>query len=78
MKSDYAKAAEKVRADSSKSWLATVDATAQPALQKKFNIKGFPTLKLFRNGVEVKDYDLGRNTADIVAFMKSAGVKDEL
>lgn len=78
MKSDYAQAAEKVRADSSKSWLATVDATAQPALQRKFNIRGFPTLKLFRKGQDVKDYDQGRNIADIVAFMKSAGVKDEL
>jgi thiol-disulfide isomerase/thioredoxin len=78
MKSDYAQAAEKVRGDSSNSWLATVDATAQPALQKKFNIRGFPTLKLFRSGREVKDYDQGRNIADIVAFMKSAGVKDEL
>jgi protein disulfide-isomerase A6 len=78
MKSDYAQAAEKVRQDSENSWLATVDATAQPALQRKFNIRGFPTLKLFRKGREVKDYDQGRSKADIVAFMKSAGVKDEL
>ncbi|XP_065349668.1 protein disulfide-isomerase A5 [Cloeon dipterum] len=79
MKGDYAVAAEKVQQESKNSWLATVDATAQQGLQRKFNIRGFPTLKLFKRGREVKDYDQGRGTADLVAFMKTAAsAKDEL
>ena len=50
-------------------YLAKVDATANPKLSKQFEIRGFPTLKFFKNGNPM-EYDAGRTKDDIVAFMK--------
>jgi len=36
----------------------------------RFGIKGFPTLKVFRNGKVSNDYDAGRTTDAIVSYMK--------
>lgn len=76
MKADYALAAEKVRTLGDV-WLAAVDATTQPGLQKDYEVRGFPTIKLFRRGKFVEDYKKPRKTDDLVAFM-SAQLKDEL
>ena len=46
-----------------------MDATANPKLSKQFEIRGFPTLKFFKNGNPI-EYDSGRTKDDIVAFMK--------
>eukprot|EP01080_Neovahlkampfia_damariscottae_P007248 gene7248-11566_t len=50
--------------------LAKIDADSNRKTGEKFGIQGFPTLKLFRNGVDYKEYDGGRTAADIVAWMK--------
>lgn len=46
-----------------------MDATAAPKLSQRFSIRGYPTLKFFKNGNAV-DYDSGRSKADIVNYMK--------
>ena len=50
-------------------YLAEVDATASPKLSQRFSIRGYPTIKFFKNGNAV-DYDSGRSKADIVNYMK--------
>jgi thioredoxin-like negative regulator of GroEL len=80
MKADYAAAAARVKSELKDSWLAAVDATQQPTLQKQHEVRGFPTLKLFRKGKFVADYNKPRKTEDLVAFMTTppTGSKDEL
>ena len=48
--------------------LAKVDATEQKALATQFEIRGFPTIKWFKNG-KPSDYSGGRTEADIVAWV---------
>jgi thioredoxin-like negative regulator of GroEL len=83
MKNDYALAAERVKQQLEGSWLAAVDATAQQGLQREHGVRGFPTLKLFRKGKFVADYDRARKADDLFAFMKNPPTggstdKDEL
>ncbi len=66
MAPEYAKAA-KTLADSPAK-LAKVDATVHNDLAKKFEIKGFPTLKFFKNGKH-SDYNGGRTEGEIVAWL---------
>merc|ERR1719273_430162 len=51
--------------------LAKLDCTneAHEALCGKYGVKGFPTLKVFRNKIP-SDYDGGRKADDIIKFMK--------
>ncbi|GET93807.1 protein disulfide isomerase [Leishmania tarentolae] len=51
--------------------LAEVDCTKEEDLSSKYEIKGFPTLYIFRNGEKVKDYDGPRTAAGIVSYMKA-------
>lgn len=81
MKNDYALAAEKVKTQLEDSWLAAVDATVQQSLQREHGVRGFPTLKLFKKGQFIADYNRARKVDDLVAFMKdppTSGTKDEL
>ena len=48
--------------------LATVDATVEPDLAKRFDVTGYPTLKIFRNG-RVSEFKGGRTEKDIVNTM---------
>lgn len=48
--------------------LAEVDVTEQEALGTKFEIRGFPTIKFFRNGVS-EEYTGGRTTDTIVEWL---------
>ncbi|KAG5489874.1 hypothetical protein GH5_00757 [Leishmania sp. Ghana 2012 LV757] len=51
--------------------LAEVDCTKEEALAHKYEVKGFPTLIMFRGGEKVKNYEGPRTAAGIVAFMKA-------
>lgn len=50
--------------------LAKVDATVEEDLAKTHKVEGFPTLKLFKDGEFVKDYNGKRTSESIVKFMK--------
>jgi len=80
MKADYAQAAEQLTNAKVKHVLATVDATVETELAQKYQVRGYPTLKLFSNGVEVEDYKGGRTKKDIVAYIteKSKATRNEL
>jgi len=48
--------------------LAKIDATANKEQSEKHGIRGFPTLKFFRNG-KVSEYNGGRTASEIVSWM---------
>lgn len=60
--------------------LGVVDATVHENLAREYDIKGFPTLKLFQNGNFKTDYNGKRTAEDIYNFMKVNSIKkkDEL
>jgi protein disulfide-isomerase A1 len=69
---EYAKAASTLKAQDPPIRIAKVDATAQTKVGEKYGIKGFPTLKLFRQSLEpsdVSDYDGGRTADAIVTWI---------
>ena len=39
------------------------------AVMKKYNVQGFPTVKLFENGEEVKEFDGERSSAGLKSFL---------
>jgi protein disulfide-isomerase A1 len=49
--------------------LAKVDATIEKKLGERFEVQGFPTIKLFRSG-KPSPYESGRTAKDIVGYMK--------
>lgn len=63
---EYEKAAKKLKSHGIK--LAKVDATVEKKLADEYAIKGFPTLKIFRNGRRF-DYDGPKDAAGIVKHM---------
>jgi protein disulfide-isomerase A1 len=67
---NYAKAAQQLKDKDSPIKLAKVDATEQKELGTRFEIRGYPTLKFFKNGVP-KDYSGGRQTNDIVNWVET-------
>lgn len=71
MKPSYFKAAEHLKAGGYKCKLAMVDCTENPDIAEKYEIAGFPTIKLFQNGKVVSDYKGKRSMDDFVSFMKS-------
>lgn len=48
--------------------MGKVDATEQGPLAEKFSVRGYPTLKFFRNGEPI-EYNCGRQSADIVSWV---------
>jgi protein disulfide isomerase len=69
MKEPYEKAAVDLKG---KAVLAEVDATVDEKLAQKYNVEGFPTLKLFANGKEVTDYKGDRDYDSMVNFIERA------
>lgn len=48
----------------------SIDCTVEKSLCKRFNIKGYPSIKFFRDGA-IRAYQSGRTYDDLVAFSKS-------
>lgn len=62
----------------SKIQLASVDCTVEADICKKLEIRGYPTLAVFRNGEEVSKYTGPRDSANIVKFMQKYVVSGTL
>ena len=77
---EYAKAAGILAEKDSPIKLGKVDATEESSLGEKFEVRGYPTLKLFSNGQEVEDYKGGRTKKDMVAYIteKAKAIRNEL
>lgn len=76
IKPQYSEAAARVSKDKIGA-LGIVDATIHENLAQKFEIKGFPTLKLFQKGTFKSDYSGQRTVDDIYRFMRSNSVKNK-
>jgi len=66
---EYAKAAKEAAAQEMNVKLAKVDATEESELAEQFSIRGYPTLKFFRNGTPI-EYNGGRRSDEIVAWLR--------
>ncbi|CAM4553835.1 protein disulfide-isomerase [Lepidochelys kempii] len=69
---EYAKAAAQLQADGSGIRLAKVDATEESELAQQFGVRGYPTIKFFKNGDKSspREYTAGREADDIVNWLK--------
>ncbi|XP_067860036.1 protein disulfide-isomerase [Heptranchias perlo] len=69
---EYSKAAAKLKEEGSEIRLAKVDATEESDLAQMFSVRGYPTIKFFKNGdtSNPKDYAAGRQHEDIVNWLK--------
>lgn len=71
MASDFEKTAKKISEDIIVA-LAEVDCTSATGtlICQEYKVGGYPTLKLFKNGVPYKDFDGNRTTADMTRWLK--------
>lgn len=65
---EYEKAATTLEASKSEVKLGKVDATVESSLAEEFGIRGYPTLKFFRNANAI-DYTGGRTADEIVSWV---------
>jgi len=65
---EYSNAATALKAAGSSVVLAKVDATVESDLAEKFGVRGYPTLKFFRNGDAI-EYDGGRTEKEIINWV---------
>ncbi|CAH2291797.1 disulfide-isomerase [Pelobates cultripes] len=69
---EYEKAAGILKGDGSEIRLGKVDATEEADLAQEFGVRGYPTIKFFKNGDKKspKEYSAGREAPDIVNWLK--------
>lgn len=65
--------------DDSKVAFAAVDCTTQQAVCSAYNVKGYPTIKVFHylNKEPVVDYTGGRTENDFISYMKKFSPKTD-
>ncbi|XP_030756821.1 protein disulfide-isomerase A5 [Sitophilus oryzae] len=79
MKPDYVAAAQQLQSEGYDKCMAIIDCTENPDIAEEYNIQGFPTIKLFKNGKHIADYDGKRSVDDIKRFVRQYyNKKDEL
>ncbi|XP_058964969.2 probable protein disulfide-isomerase A4 [Pocillopora verrucosa] len=78
MKPNFFKAAEILSEQHPSEALAAVDCTKFKPICKRTGLKGYPTVKYYKNGEMEKDYDGDRSAEDIINFMKSMSGVDIL
>jgi len=66
---EYAKAAGILAEKGSSIALAKLDATEEPKVAEQFEVRGYPTLKFFRNGKDT-EYNGGRTADTIVSWLE--------
>ena len=66
---EYAKAAGVLAEKDSPIKLGKVDATEEGPLAEKFEVRGYPTLKFFKNG-KPTEYNGGRTSDTIVTWVR--------
>eukprot|EP01007_Sphenomonas_quadrangularis_P000934 NODE_179_length_1911_cov_784.242750_g134_i0.p1 GENE.NODE_179_length_1911_cov_784.242750_g134_i0~~NODE_179_length_1911_cov_784.242750_g134_i0.p1 ORF type:complete len:507 (+),score=183.80 NODE_179_length_1911_cov_784.242750_g134_i0:69-1589(+) len=66
---EYSKAAKSLAAEGKAILLAKVDATVEKDLASKYQIRGFPTLLMFRGPEDKEPYEGPRDAAGIVSFL---------
>ncbi|XP_045458329.1 protein disulfide-isomerase A5 [Melitaea cinxia] len=71
IKPEFEKAATKIKNEKINGVLAAVDATKEPDLASRFDVKGYPTLKYFNRGEYKYDVGHARQEEQIIAFIKS-------
>lgn len=69
MAPDFKEAATELKG---KAQLVDLDATVEKDLAQKYEIRGFPTLKLFSKGELLSDYKGGRTKEDLVKYIERA------
>eukprot|EP00742_Colponemidia_sp_Colp-10_P003750 GILJ01003991.1.p1 GENE.GILJ01003991.1~~GILJ01003991.1.p1 ORF type:complete len:515 (-),score=94.14 GILJ01003991.1:103-1608(-) len=66
---EYEKAAKELRKNDPAVRLGKVDATEQSELASRFGVSGYPTMKIFRNGV-ASEYNGPREARGIISYMQ--------
>lgn len=70
MAPEFDKAAIKLKENDPPVTLIKVDCTVEKTTCDRFGVKGFPTLKIFRNGIESQAYDGPREADGIIKYMR--------
>jgi protein disulfide isomerase family A protein 5 len=69
MKTVYNKVAKQLKEEGSENIIAFVDATDQTALAQRFKVKGFPSVKFFKDGKFAWEYS-EREEAKVLEYMR--------
>ncbi|KAL3688634.1 hypothetical protein R1sor_014943 [Riccia sorocarpa] len=73
---EYERAAQLLAETSPYVKLAKIDADKHKSVLSKYDIQGFPTLRLFLNGVPEPEYEGSRNSDALVSYVRRATAPD--